>query len=299
MKENPADVGLPALPGREEMAEAVLKAPADIRWEIFRALFRIEDPEDRADLVRRLTPSVEAPEDFSVRYRVRMALDILRHPYRPQPGWRVVRGRGAVRDRGGASPGASPAGAAGAGDRPPAPVVDFHVHPKAPDLKLLPEMAEAGVTHAVILAADTDPSDVDRPEILDRLRRHYDDSGQEEFIPFEVMLEQIRSSLYSPSHVTNRDVAGWVRDYPDTLIGFGSVNPSKDPRYVKDTLAEIAGLGLRGIKLLPFSQFFDPETCENLPLLMEHCRDTGTVVLCHTGCGPGPFELPELSQDRG
>jgi predicted TIM-barrel fold metal-dependent hydrolase len=32
-------------------------------------------------------------------------------------------------------------------------------------------------------------------------------------------------------------------------------------------------------------------------VLFDYCRDTGSIVLSHTGCGAGPFEILELSQD--
>jgi predicted TIM-barrel fold metal-dependent hydrolase len=111
------------------------------------------------------------------------------------------------------------------------------------------------------------------------------------------MLVQIRASLYSSTHVTNQDVADWVTDYPDILIGFGSVNLSKSRDYVEEKLEKIGRLGLRGIKLLPFSQFFNPAENENMDLLFGYCAQTGSTILSHSGCGAGPFELPELSRD--
>ncbi len=178
-----------------------------------------------------------------------------------------------------------------------APVVDFHIHPKIPDMQFFADMREAGVTHGVILATDTDPGDADRPEIVEELRTAYSHCSQSMRLPFERMLAQIKTSLYSPSHVTNQDVADWVKDYPDNLIGFGSVNLSKDKAYVLQTLEEISRLKLRGIKLLPFSQFFNPAENENVHVLFDYCRQSGSIVLSHTGCGAGPFEIIELSRN--
>jgi predicted TIM-barrel fold metal-dependent hydrolase len=75
------------------------------------------------------------------------------------------------------------------------------------------------------------------------------------------------------------------------------VNLSKSPDYVTAKLAHIEKLKLRGIKLLPYSQFFNPMENENMDLLFQYCRRTKSVILSHTGCAAGPFELTELSQD--
>ena len=53
------------------------------------------------------------------------------------------------------------------------------------------------------------------------------------------MLEQIKSGLYSPTHVTDQDVADWVEDYPGMFTGFGSVNLSKPRQYVEKKLETI------------------------------------------------------------
>jgi predicted TIM-barrel fold metal-dependent hydrolase len=176
-------------------------------------------------------------------------------------------------------------------------VVDFHIHPKSPDLKFFSDMREAGITHGVILATDTDPEDVQRPEVVDYLRAAYEKAPASRRMSFSSLLRHIQASLYSPSHVTNQDVADWVADYPDILIGFGSVNLSRDRMYVLRGLEEIRKFRFKGIKFLPHSQFFNPAENENMPEVFEFCRQTGAIILSHTGCGPGPFEIIELSQN--
>ena len=177
------------------------------------------------------------------------------------------------------------------------PIVDFHIHPKTPDLKFFADMREAGVTHGVILATDTDPEDVERPEIREWLKQAFSKSQASGRSGFESLLRHIKKSLYSPTHVTNQDVADWVKDYPDILIGFGSVNLSKDRDYVRRTLDEINRLKLKGLKFLPHSQFFNPAENENMATVFDYCQQTGSVILSHSGCGPGPFEIIELSQN--
>jgi predicted TIM-barrel fold metal-dependent hydrolase len=295
MKAKESYVGFPPLPDVNHVAEALINDPADVRWRVVRDLFRIADPKDVQELIARLQPHLYETEDFRVKFRVTMALQALHHHFQTD-AHTLVRGRGVMEesDRDYCHAERQEKQLVGHNF---ASVVDFHIHPKIPDLKFFADMHQAGVTHAVILATDTDPSDVDRPEIREQLRTAYSGCAQSHRVPFEKMLAQIRASLYTPTHVTNQDVADWMEDYPAILFGFGSVNLSKDKRYVEQKLEEISGLKLRGIKLLPYSQFFNPSENENIGLLFDYCRQTGSIVLSHTGCAAGPFEILELSQN--
>lgn len=297
MKEKECYVGFPPLGTEDQIVDALVNDPPEQRWRVVRGLFRIADKDAVQGLIERLRPHLTEVDDYRVKYRITIALQALHHPGDPEE-YTLVRGKG-VQKNGVAEPGQNdpvdPADFRTNMDF--FPIVDFHIHPKMPDMRFLSDLRKAGVTHGVILATDTDPSDVDRPEIKEQLEKAYSGCAQASRVPFEKILGQIRASLYSPTHVTNFDVADWVSDYPDTLIGFGSVNLSKDREYVEQKLEEIRGLGLRGIKLLPYSQFFDPSQCENVKVLFDYCRDTGSIVLSHSGCGAGPFEILELSQN--
>ena len=295
LKESPSYIGFPPLPDQAEIVRALVHDPPEVRWRMVRALFRLEEEQDRQDLISRLQPHLGQAEDFRVKYRIYMALKVLHQPLN-MDDYVVVRGKGAFKISEMSASGQDFEKLAAASRDPAAcRVVDFHIHPKSPDLKFFADLKEAGVTNAVILATDTDPADVDRPEIHAQLKKNYARSKMSQWLPFEAILRQIRTSLYSPTHVTNLDVADWVEDYPDLLTGFGSVNPSKDQPYVEAKIAEVENLGLKGFKLLPFSQFFNPAENENLHLLFESCRRTGSIILSHTGCGAGPFEILELS----
>jgi len=295
MKAKESYIGFPPLSDVDRIVEALVHDPPDVRWRVVRDLFRIDDPKAVEELVSRLHPHLSEIEDFRVRFRITIALQALLHTSRTE-GYTLVKARGALSE--------TDLEAYLGGNPEPAlsgnhftPVVDFHIHPKIPDLRFFVDLRQAGVTHAVILATDTDPSDPDRPDIREDLRKAYAGCVQSHRVPFEKILGQIRSSLYSPTHVTNQDVADWERDYPGILHGFGSVNLSKDKNYVEEKLEEIDRLKLRGIKLLPNSQFFNPSENENVQLLFDYCRQSGSIVLSHTGCGAGPFEILELSQN--
>lgn len=295
LKESSSYLGFPPLPDQDELVRGLVHDPPEIRWRLVRALFRLEEERDRQELILRLQPQLEQAKDFRVKYRIFMALKALHHPVSVDD-YVVVRGKGAFER--------SELAAFDQGIEKLAPLhldpaackaVDFHIHPKSPDLKFFADLKEAGVAHAVILATDTDPADVDRPEIQARLEKDYAHCSLAQRLPFAGLLRQIKASLYSPTHVTNQDVADWVADYPDLLTGFGSVNPSKDRDYVEAKIEEVERFNLRGFKLLPFSQFFNPAENDNLELLFESCRRTGSIILSHTGCGAGPFEILELS----
>ncbi len=293
-------LGFPEQPADEEIIDALIDDPTEVRWRWVRAMLRIENAERLAEIRHRLQKRMErikSPLHWKVVYRLQLAMQSIQRPVLVK-GYAVVRGRGAFTHAELAAASYDPSRLAT--DQISSenwPAVEFHVHPKMPDLKFLSDMRKAGVRHAVILATDTDPADVDRPEIVEKLKRAYLGSGHSRKIPFARFLETIRAALYSRTHVTDQDVADWVSDYPDTLIGFGSVNLGKDWRYVEKKLDRIRQLGLKGIKLLPYSQFFNPAENENMDRLFTYCRKTGSIVLSHSGCAAGAFEIPELSRD--
>ena len=291
MKTKDCYKGFPELRSVDEMLDALISDPPECRWQMIREIFRIKEESDRHELIHRLQPQLDKSTDYRVRDRIRLSLMALHKPLE-ESDYVLVKGKGVCK--------ASELEACQSEktEMPELmPIVDFHVHPKIPDLKFFADMKDAGITHAVILATDTDPDDINRPEIVEKLKQNYDRSAQSSKTPFEHLLKHIKAGLYSTTHVSNRDVAAWIEDYPDRLIGFGSVNLSKSPEYVAQTLDEIARLNLRGIKLLPYSQFFNPASNENMDQMFEYCRRTKSIILSHCGCGPGPFEILELSQD--
>lgn len=174
-------------------------------------------------------------------------------------------------------------------------IVDAHVHPKMGAEALLAEMDQAGVTYAVLLAVDTDPADIQRPDLRRQTRFRFFKTPAAQRV-FWSEVEAVMVQKLTPK-VTNRVVADMVAAHPDRFIGLGSVNLCKDAEYVEAKLAEIERLGLRGVKLLPFAQFFDPAESENLRRVCAWCEETGRVILIHTGCGAPPWDARSLSVD--
>jgi len=75
-------------------------------------------------------------------------------------------------------------------------------------------------------------------------------------------------------------VAAFCAEYPDRLIGFGSIHPD---RYQPERKVEraVSELGLRGIKLYPHAGFYpnDPR----LAGVYRRCEQLGVPVVIHTG----------------
>ena len=300
LKPNSSYLGFPEIPVDDDIIDALIHDPPDVRWRWVRALLRMEDARRLAEFRRLFQERVEkikTPPHWKIILRLQLVMQSIERPVRVK-GYVVVKGKGAFTADELADAQYDPSRLPPAGTESDHwPGVEFHVHPKMPDLKFLSDMRKAGVRHAVILATDTDPEDIDRPEIVEKLKTAYAESAHSQSMAFAEFLKTIRADLYSRTHVTDQDVADWVADYPDTLTGFGSVNLCKSSDYVERKLERIHQLQLKGIKLLPYSQFFNPAENENMDLLFDYCQRTGSILLSHSGCAAGAFESPELSQD--
>lgn len=300
MKQRGSYIGFPEPHETGALIDALINDPPEIRWRVVRTILRIEDGAALAHirhLLRERAGRIWASIDWKVRSRLQLAMNSIKMPVRVRD-YVVVKGKGAfTADELDSTGYREEKLDAVKRDGVLYPMVECHVHPKIPDLKFLSDLKKAGISHAVLLATDTDPMDVDRPEIVEKLRKNFDATELSRKVPFKKYVESIRGTLFSDSHVTNQDTADWVTDYPETLIGFGSVNLSKDSEYVKAKLKEIEHLKLKGIKLLPYSQFFNPAVNKNMEMLFEYCRRTGSAILSHSGCAAGPFEPVAFSQD--
>jgi predicted TIM-barrel fold metal-dependent hydrolase len=82
----------------------------------------------------------------------------------------------------------------------------------------------------------------------------------------------------------NDATAEFVRAYPDKLIGFLSVHPH-DPRCLEEMERSVSDLGLRGIKLGPNYQNFDP-LGEEAFRVYARAQELGLPIVFHTGTSP-------------
>ncbi|MEM1538288.1 MAG: amidohydrolase family protein [Candidatus Nezhaarchaeales archaeon] len=191
-------------------------------------------------------------------------------------------------------------------------VIDVHVHPKIIPMnklidpeRLVEEMDKAGVDKAVLLAVETDPVDFDRFMDEERkkeacleyyrfYRRSYAYILDEGLLLYEFSTEVKR--LLNLVNTTNEAVKKYVDKYPERFIGFGSLNPNKPRDYVDEKIRLIKAYGFKGIKLLPTIQFFNPEDLK-MEMVYEKAEKEGLILLMHTGCDPGPWEVVCFSRD--
>jgi hypothetical protein len=113
---------------------------------------------------------------------------------------------------------------------------------------------------------------------LQALLNAFDEAGIERGV-----LLPLRSERYGWI-VSNEYIAETVAQAPDRLVGFAGVTPLRH-----DAVAQLSHaveiLGLRGLKLHPPIQMFDPADTACFPLY-EALEHYGLPVLFHTGSGP-------------
>ena len=189
MKPTKSYLEFPELPADDHIIDALIHDPPDVRWRWIRALLRMEDAGRLAEFRRLFQERVEkikTPPHWKIILRLQLAMQSIERPVRVK-GYVVVKGKGAFTADELAAAHYDPSRLSAAGtESEDWPGVEFHVHPKMPDLKFLSDMRKAGVRHAVILATDTDPEDLDRPEIVEKLKNAYEGSAHSQSVPFAI-----------------------------------------------------------------------------------------------------------------
>src|SRR6266542_6502368 len=147
--------------------------------------------------------------------------------------------------------------------------IDFHVHLPTPD------WLDVSMKGYVEAAESYFRSKVAR-KTIDELAQEYDSLDI-----VAVLLAWDAETATGRPRVPNQLVADACRSYPDTFVGFGSVDPLKGPRAVEE-LDRIAELGLKGVKLHPSLQAFAPNEERHWPLY-ERCQQLDLICLFHTG----------------
>jgi len=98
-----------------------------------------------------------------------------------------------------------------------------------------------------------------------------------------VVLDWDDESVTGRGWMGNEWLAGLADRFPGVLMGFGSVDPHAEDAV--DEVKRCADLGLKGLKLHPTMQQFDPGETRYYPL-WKAAEDLGLVCLFHTGtCG--------------
>lgn len=91
-------------------------------------------------------------------------------------------------------------------------------------------------------------------------------------------------NLFYPARHANDDTAAFVRAHPDKLIGFLTLHPF-DPGALDEIERGTQDLGLRGIKLGPNYQNFDPLGPEAFRVF-KRAEELGLPILFHQGTSP-------------
>ena len=163
-----------------------------------------------------------------------------------------------------------PRPAAGHYDEPvPLRAVDFHVHLPTPD------WLDGSMSGYVEAAEAYFRASVQRQplgQLADRYR------GLE---IMAVLLAWDAETATGRPRVPNETVAAACRDHPDVFTGLGSVDPHKGDAAVAE-VANIAALGLRGVKFHPSLQAFAPDD-PRYDALFAACEQHGLLALFHTG----------------
>ena len=102
------------------------------------------------------------------------------------------------------------------------------------------------------------------------------------------------TSAHGCKIVSNEQVADLAQNNP-RLIGFASVDPCQQGA-LKELERAVKTLGLRGLKLDPSLQRFDPGSREAAYPLYETCAALGIPVLLHCGMSWAPSGLARWSQ---
>src|SRR6478736_4858747 len=103
-------------------------------------------------------------------------------------------------------------------------------------------------------------------------------------------------SLIYPARKANDDTAAFVRAYPEKFLGFMTVHPF-DPNVLDEIERGVQDLGLRGIKLGPNYQNFDPLGPEAFRVF-KRAEELKLPILFHQGTSPVQFADLDFAHPR-
>ena len=147
--------------------------------------------------------------------------------------------------------------------------IDFHVHLPTPDWL---DGSMAGYVEAAEAYFRSPVQRQSLPELAQIYR---------ELETMAVLLAWDAETATGRPRVPNEAVAAACRDHPDVFTGLGSVDPHKGEAAVAE-VANIAALGLRGVKFHPSLQAFAPDDESHWPVFAA-CERYGLLALFHTG----------------
>jgi len=89
-------------------------------------------------------------------------------------------------------------------------------------------------------------------------------------------------SHYLGAEILNDQVASYVRNHPDRLIGFAGIDPSRPKEAITELHRVKSDLGMRGIAVAPAAQDFHPSNSQAM-LVYAEAGQLGLPVLFHHG----------------
>lgn len=148
--------------------------------------------------------------------------------------------------------------------------IDVHVHPPTKEF-----LMDSGGRH--VEAAAKKFGHAIQLKTIEEMLEEYSNCGVEALVLFAWDAE---TTSHRP-RVSNEFVANVADNYPEHIVGFASVDPHKESA-VKDLQYAVGELKLRGLKLHPQVQAFEPNDRAYYPLYAK-CVELGIPVTFHTG----------------
>ncbi len=175
-------------------------------------------------------------------------------------------------------------------------IIDFHLHPFLFDISeeiILKEIERAKVSHAVLLTPDYEVGDYDIPDVKKKIKDLTNFTG---WTADRVIYFLKRMAIERERQKREERVLKMISNFPEKFTWFGSVNPNRSEEKIYEKLKQLKKWNVKGLKFLPTFQIFDPSKCDNFRVICEYCEKNDWIILMHTGCDPGPFEIPEIAK---
>ncbi len=196
-------------------------------------------------------------------------------------------------------------------------IIDFHVHP--PDImserKLSPEdtarimireMDEAGICRALLYALEVNVERFLRVVKPSRLVKAVEEAvgmgilslppdllrAVEE--PEQVIREH--ADMLRLAHVSSEHVLEVSRASGGRIIAIASPDPSMPRDELTDRVEKLVDEGAMGVKILPTIQMVDSKLMGRIDAVADVLESKGKVLIIHTGCDPGLWELPSMCE---
>ncbi len=199
----------------------------------------------------------------------------------------------------------------------PSCIIDFHVHP--PDIlssrrltaqetakRLLEEMDSIGICRILLYALEVNverfKKHVTKKKLLKALEHAvgyglYSLPGYLSKLledPDTVLEEHVE--LLKKAHTPSGFVLEVSKHAGGRIVPIASPDPSMPRDMLLDMLDSLLRQGVLGVKLLPTIQLIDDKVMDRVEAIAELLEERGKVLIIHTGCDPGVWELPAMCE---